>query len=61
MAINFTSRSRVDSLNKLAEGGEAVIYELDSKTVIKILKKKLNTLFLLKTSFQRMLLDQKKR
>ncbi len=38
MAINFTSRSRVDSLNKLAEGGEAVIYELDSKTVIKIFK-----------------------
>lgn len=38
MAINFKSRSRVDGLNKLAEGGEATIYELDSKTVIKIFK-----------------------
>ncbi len=38
MAINFKSRSRVDVLNKLAEGGEATIYELDSKTVIKIFK-----------------------
>ena len=38
MAINFMSRSRVDSLNKLAEGGEATIYELDSKTVIKVFR-----------------------
>lgn len=38
MAINFTSRSRVESLNKLAEGGEATIYEYDSKRVIKVFK-----------------------
>ena len=38
MAITFTSRSRIESLNKLAEGGEATIYEYDSKRVIKIFK-----------------------
>lgn len=38
MAINFTSRSRIESLNKLAEGGEATIYEYDSKKVIKVFK-----------------------
>ena len=38
MAIEFTSRSRIESLNKLAEGGEATIYEYDSKRVIKIFK-----------------------
>ncbi len=38
MAINFLSRSRIDSLNKLAEGGEATIYELDDKRVIKVFK-----------------------
>ena len=38
MAINFTSRSRIESLNKLAEGGEATIYEYDSKRVIKVFK-----------------------
>ena len=36
MAITFTSRSRIESLNKLAEGGEATIYEYDSKRVLKI-------------------------
>lgn len=38
MAINFTSQSRIESLNKLAEGGEATIYEYDSKRVIKVFK-----------------------
>ena len=38
MAIDFSSRGHVDSLNKLAEGGEATIYELNSKTVIKVFK-----------------------
>lgn len=38
MAINFTSRSRIESLNKLAEGGEASIYEYDAKRVIKVFK-----------------------
>lgn len=38
MAINFTSRSRIESLNKLAEGGEATIYEYDSQRVIKVFK-----------------------
>lgn len=38
MAINFTSRSRIESLNKLAEGGEATIYEYNSKKVIKVFK-----------------------
>lgn len=38
MAINFLSRSRVERLNKLAEGGEATIYEYDAKKVIKIFK-----------------------
>ena len=38
MAINFTSRSRMESLNKLAEGGEATIYEYDAKRVLKIFK-----------------------
>lgn len=38
MAIKFTSQSRIESLNKLAEGGEATIYEYDSKRVIKVFK-----------------------
>lgn len=38
MTINFTSRSSIETLNKLAEGGEATIYEYDSKRVIKIFK-----------------------
>lgn len=38
MAINFTSKKRLESLNKLAEGGEATIYEYDSKRVIKVFK-----------------------
>ena len=38
MAINFNSRSRIESLNKVAEGGEATIYEYDSKRVIKVFK-----------------------
>ena len=38
MAINFSSWSRINSLNKLAEGGEATIYEFDDKRVIKIFK-----------------------
>ena len=38
MAINFTSRSRIESLKVLAEGGEATIYEYDAKSVIKIFK-----------------------
>lgn len=42
MAINFTSRSRMESLNKLAEGGEATIYEYDSKRVIKVFKSKVD-------------------
>ncbi|MCI8700586.1 MAG: hypothetical protein HFJ47_04535 [Clostridia bacterium] len=42
MAINFTSRSRIESLNKLAEGGEATIYEYDSKRVIKVFKPKVD-------------------
>ena len=36
MAITFTSRSRIESLKKLAEGGEATIYEYDTKRVVKI-------------------------
>lgn len=42
MAIKFTSRSRIESLNKLAEGGEATIYEYDSKRVIKVFKPKVD-------------------
>ena len=42
MAINFTSQSRIESLNKLAEGGEATIYEYDSKRVIKVFKSKVD-------------------
>ena len=42
MAIKFTSRSRMESLNKLAEGGEATIYEYDSKRVIKVFKPKVD-------------------
>ena len=42
MAIKFTSRSRIESLNKLAEGGEATIYEYDSKRVIKVFKSKVD-------------------
>ncbi len=38
MAIDFKSRSQIDRLNKLAEGGEAEIYEYDSKTVLKVFK-----------------------
>jgi len=38
MAIAFTSRSRLESLNKLAVGGEATIYEYDAKSVLKIFK-----------------------
>lgn len=38
MSINFSSRSRIDSLIKIAEGGEAVIYEIDDKSVIKVFK-----------------------
>lgn len=38
MSINFSSRGRIDSLIKIAEGGEAVIYELDDKRVIKVFK-----------------------
>lgn len=39
MAINFTSMSQIERLNKLAEGGEAAIYDYDQYTVIKIFKK----------------------
>lgn len=42
MAINFTSRNRIEKLNKLADGGEASIYEYDSKTVIKLFKTKVD-------------------
>lgn len=42
MAINFTSRSRIESLNKLAEGGEATIYKYDPKKVIKVFKPKVD-------------------
>lgn len=42
MAINFTSRSRIESLNKLAEGGEASIYKYDSKRLIKVFKPKVD-------------------
>lgn len=42
MAINFTSVSRIESLNKLADGGEATIYEYDSKRVIKFFKPKVD-------------------
>lgn len=35
MDINFTSRSKLESLKKLNDGGEAIIYEYDDKTVIK--------------------------
>ena len=38
MAITFTSRSRIESLNKLAEGGEAIIYVYDSHRIIKFFK-----------------------
>ena len=38
MAIEFQSRSRIESLNNLAEGGEATIYEYDSSRVLKIFK-----------------------
>lgn len=36
MAINFTSKARIESLKKLTSGGEATIYEYDSKRVLKI-------------------------
>lgn len=42
MAIDFKSRSQIDRLNKLAEGGEAEIYEYDSKTVLKVFKPKVD-------------------
>lgn len=42
MAINFSSRRRIESLNKLAEGGEASIYEYDSKHVIKLYNTKVD-------------------
>lgn len=42
MAINFTSRSQIERLNKLAEGGEAIIYEYDSKNVIKLFREKVD-------------------
>lgn len=43
MAINFRSRNHIENtLNKLTEGGEASIYEYDSKTVIKIFKSKVD-------------------
>ncbi len=40
MAINFTSRGHIESLNKLqdGEGGEAIIYEYDLGRVIKVFK-----------------------
>ena len=38
MAITFPSTSRFESLKKLAEGGEAIIYEYDDKRVLKIYK-----------------------
>ncbi len=38
MAINFPSKSRIESLNKLAEGGEATIYEYSRTQVIKVFK-----------------------
>ncbi len=41
MAINFPSRSKIESLNKLAEGGEATIYEY-GKDVLKIFKPSVN-------------------
>ncbi len=40
MAITFASRSRVESLKKLGEGGEAAIYEYDAKRVLKIFNAK---------------------
>ena len=36
MAITFTSRSRIESLNKLAEGGEATIYDASDGEIRKI-------------------------
>lgn len=38
MGINFKSKSQIERLNKLAEGGEATIYEYNTKTVVKIFK-----------------------
>ena len=38
MAIDFKSRSQLQKLKKIAEGGEAEIYEYDAKTVLKVFK-----------------------
>ena len=38
MAIRFRVRSRIEGLKKLAEGGEATIYQYNSTTVLKIYK-----------------------
>ena len=43
MAISFTNRKQLERLNKLAEGGEATIYEFDAKRVIKIFKPSVDT------------------
>lgn len=42
MAIEFTSRSQIERLNNLADGGEASIYEYNSHTVIKLYKAKVD-------------------
>lgn len=38
MAVNFRSRQSIERLNKLAEGGEAAIYDYDLDYVIKLFK-----------------------
>ena len=42
MAIEYKSRRQIEQLNKLADGGEASIYERDSKTVIKLFNSKVD-------------------
>ena len=42
MAIDFKSRSQIERLKKLGDGGEAIIYEYNSKTVIKIFNPKVD-------------------
>ena len=42
MAINFNSRSQIERLKVLAEGGEATIYEYGDREVLKIFKPKVD-------------------
>lgn len=42
MAINFRNRTQVEGLKKLGDGGEAVVYEYDSKRAVKLFKPKVN-------------------